>query len=166
MTKQASGPKFAHFWCSGAAGIGLSRIDSWATLGGTDEDILREAYTALDAMLRNFHRLENDSLCHGKAGGAELLLRFAKLVNEPYMQMEANVQATTQWRKFEKARRWTCGAGGSDVLPDLMTGLAGIGMHFLRLAYPERVPSPLLLEPPLLAKSINSTELAKDMANI
>ena len=166
MTKQASGPKFAHFWCSGAAGIGLSRIDSWAALGGTDEDILREAYTALDAMLRNFQRLENDSLCHGKAGSAELLLRFAKLVNEPYMQMEANVQATTQWRNFEKARRWTCGAGGSDVLPDLMTGLAGIGMHFLRLAYPERVPSPLLLEPPLLAKSINSTELAKDMANI
>lgn len=166
MTKQAPGPKFAHFWCSGAAGIGLSRIDSWAALGKTDEDILREAYTALDATIRNFHRLENDSLCHGKAGNAELLLRFAKLVDEPYLQMEANVQATEQWRSFERARRWTCGAGGSDVLPDLMTGLAGIGMHFLRLAYPERVPSPLLLDPPQSAKAINPTEPAEDRAKL
>jgi lantibiotic modifying enzyme len=76
------------------------------------------------------------------------LLRFALLKDEPYLQMEANVQATQQWRNFERARRWTCGAGGSDLLPDLMTGLAGIGMHFLRLAYPDRVPSPLLLDSP------------------
>lgn len=165
MTKQFSRPKFAHFWCSGAAGIGLSRIDSWAALGRTDEDILREAYTALGTTFRNFHKLSDDSLCHGKAGNAELLLRFSKLVNEPYMQMEANVQATAQWRNFENARRWSCGAGGSDVLPDLMNGLAGIGMHFLRLAYPERVPSPLLLAPPLLAKSVNLTE-PKELASI
>lgn len=156
MTRQSTAPKFANFWCSGAAGIGLSRIDSWAALGKTDEDILREAYTALDATFRNFHKLSDDSPCHGKAGNAELLLRFAQLVNEPYLQMEANVQATAQWRNFERARRWTCGAGGSDVLPDLMNGLAGIGMHFLRLAYPERVPSQLLLDPPPSAKAINT----------
>jgi lantibiotic modifying enzyme len=29
-----------------------------------------------------------------------------------------------------------------------MTGLAGIGLQFLRLAEPERVPSVLVLEPP------------------
>jgi lantibiotic modifying enzyme len=29
-----------------------------------------------------------------------------------------------------------------------MLGIAGVGMHFLRLAHPERVPSPLLLDPP------------------
>ncbi|WP_017720751.1 type 2 lanthipeptide synthetase LanM family protein [Kamptonema formosum] len=148
MVKQDPGPKFSYFWCSGSAGIGLSRIDSWAALGKTDADLLREAQTALDTTLRNFHKLSDDSLCHGKSGNAELLLRFALLKDEPYLQMEANVQATQQWRNFERARRWTCGAGGSDLLPDLMTGLAGIGMHFLRLAYPERVPSPLLLDSP------------------
>jgi type 2 lantibiotic biosynthesis protein LanM len=148
MVKQEPGPKFAYFWCSGAAGIGLSRIDSWAALGKTDADLLREAQTALDTTLRNFHKLSDDSLCHGLSGNTELLLRFALLKDEPYLQMEANVQATQQWRNFERARRWTCGAGGSDLLPDLMTGLAGIGMHFLRLAYPDRVPSPLLLDSP------------------
>lgn len=66
--------------------------------------MLREAYTPLDATLRNFHKLENDSLCHGKSGNAELLLRFAKLLDEPYLQMEANVQAQAQWRNFERSR--------------------------------------------------------------
>jgi lantibiotic modifying enzyme len=141
-------PHFANTWCNGAAGIGLSRIASWAALGKVDDDLLREAYTALSATLRNFDKLGNDSLCHGRAGNAELLLRIAKLRDEPYLQMEANVQAQAQWRNFEKTRHWICGTGGSEVVPDLMSGLAGIGMHFLRLAYPEQIPSPLLLDPP------------------
>ena len=33
--------------------------------------------------------------------------------------------------------------------PGLMTGTSGIGMGLLRLAYPEVVPSVLLLEPPV-----------------
>ncbi|MFH7029217.1 MAG: type 2 lanthipeptide synthetase LanM family protein [Heteroscytonema crispum UTEX LB 1556] len=139
---------FANAWCNGAAGIGLSRIASWAVLGKTDDDILRDAYIALNATVRNFQKLGNDSLCHGKAGNAELFLRFSKLKEQPYLQMEANVLAQAQWRTFEKARRWICGSGGNDVFYDLMLGIAGIGMHFLRLAYPERVPSPLLLDPP------------------
>ncbi|WP_414583112.1 type 2 lanthipeptide synthetase LanM family protein [Scytonema sp. PCC 10023] len=143
-----NGRHYANAWCSGAAGIGLSRIASWATLGKTDDDLLRDAYTALNATLRNFQKLGNDSLCHGKSGNAEVLLRFAKLRDEPYLQMEVNVQAQEQWRNFEKAGRWICGTGSNDVLPGLMLGLAGIGMHFLRLAYPEQVPSPLLLDPP------------------
>jgi type 2 lantibiotic biosynthesis protein LanM len=143
-----NGRHFANAWCSGAAGIGLSRIASWAALGKTDDEILRDAYIALNATVRNFQKLGNDSLCHGKAGNAELLLRIAKLKDEPYLQMEANVQAQAQWRNFEKAQRWVCGISGNDVLPGLMLGLAGIGMHFLRLAYPEQVPSPLLLDPP------------------
>ncbi|MGI2904120.1 type 2 lanthipeptide synthetase LanM family protein [Tolypothrix sp. VBCCA 56010] len=149
MTSEDPNQKhFANAWCNGAAGIGLSRIASWAVLGKTDDDILRDAYMALNATVRNFQKLGNDSLCHGKAGNAELFLRIAKLRDQPYLQMEANVVAQAQWRNFEKARRWICGSSGNDILPDLMLGIAGIGMHFLRLAYPERVPSPLLLDPP------------------
>lgn len=148
MTANPDRPHFANAWCNGAAGIGLSRIASWAVLGKTDDDILRDAYRGLNATLRNFDKLGNDTLCHGKAGNGEVFLRFAKLRDEQYLQMEANVQAQAQWRNFEKSRRWICGAGATDVFPGLMLGLAGIGMHFLCLAYPERVPSPLLLDPP------------------
>ncbi|MBW4503086.1 MAG: type 2 lantipeptide synthetase LanM family protein [Scytonema hyalinum WJT4-NPBG1] len=149
MTSEDPNQKhFANAWCNGAAGIGLSRIASWAALGKTDDDILRDAYMALNATVRNFNKLGNDSLCHGKAGNAELFVRIAKLKDEPYLQMEANVVAQAQWRNFEKARCWICGSNTNDIFPDLMLGIAGIGMHFLRLAYPERVPSPLLLDPP------------------
>lgn len=142
------GLHFANAWCNGAAGIGLSRVASWAVLGKKDEEMLREAYQALAATLRNFHKLGNDTLCHGRAGNAELLLRFARLKDEPAFQIEANVQAQAQWRNFEKAHRWTFGGVSSGVLPGLMIGLAGLGMHFLRLAQPDQVPSALLLDAP------------------
>lgn len=142
------GLHFANAWCNGSAGIGLSRIASWAMLGKNDDELLRESYQALAATLRNFHKLGNDTLCHGKAGNAELLLRFALLKDEPAFQMEANVQAQTQWRNFEKTRHWTFGGVSSDVFPGLMIGLAGLGMHFLRLAHPDKVPSALLLDAP------------------
>ncbi|MDZ8054553.1 MAG: type 2 lanthipeptide synthetase LanM family protein [Aulosira sp. ZfuVER01] len=148
MKSNSNMPHFANAWCNGASGIGLSRIASWAALGKVDEDLLRDAYAALSATLRNFQQLGNDSLCHGRAGNAELLLRFAELRDEPYLQMEVNIQAQAQWRNFENTRHWICGTGGSDVVPDLMLGLAGIGIHFLRLAYPKEIPSPLLLDPP------------------
>jgi type 2 lantibiotic biosynthesis protein LanM len=149
MTSEDPNQKhFANAWCNGAAGIGLSRIASWAALGKTDDEMLRDAYRALNATVGNFNKLGNDSLCHGKAGNAELFLLISKLNDQPYLQMEANVLAQAQWRIFEKARRWICGSSGNDIVPDLMLGIAGIGMHFLRLAYPEFVPSPLLLDPP------------------
>lgn len=148
--KDVSRDKFAHFWCSGSSGIGLSRIASWSLLGKTDEDLYQEADTALRTTLRSLNSLDNDSLCHGKAGNAELLLRFSMLAEQPYLRIEANILATEQWRNFERTHSWTCGAGGSDVVPGLMMGLAGIGIHFLRLAYPEKIPSPLLLDAPLL----------------
>jgi type 2 lantibiotic biosynthesis protein LanM len=142
---------FANAWCNGAAGIGLSRIASWAMLGKDDDELLKEAYLALAATLRNFRKLGNDTLCHGKCGNAELFLRFSQLKDEPAFQLEANMQAQVQWRNYETMRDWHFGGGDGDgqVFAGLMLGLSGVGMHFLRLANPERVPSPLLLEAPL-----------------
>jgi lantibiotic modifying enzyme len=148
MATDPNGRHFSNAWCNGAAGIGLSRIASWAALGKNDDALLRQAFVALNATLRNFHSLGNDSLCHGKSGNAELLLRIARLKDEPSFQMEANLQAQAQWRNFENSRTWTSGVGGTEVFPGLMLGVAGFGMHFLRLADPEHFPSPLLLDPP------------------
>jgi len=142
------GLHFANAWCNGAAGIGLSRIASWAMLGKQDDDLLRDAHIALATTLRNFHRLGNDTLCHGRAGNAELFLRFAILKGEPAFQMEANVQAQAQWRNVEKARTRVSDGVGVNAFPGVMIGQAGPGMHFLRLAYPDQIPSPLLLDAP------------------
>jgi lantibiotic modifying enzyme len=86
----------------------------------------------------------NDTLCHGRTGNAELFLRFAVLRDEPAFRLEANVQVQEQWRHLDDAEH---GAGDSGFFPGLMLGLSGFGMHFLRLARPDRVPSVLLLDP-------------------
>ncbi|XVQ07263.1 type 2 lanthipeptide synthetase LanM family protein [Spirillospora sp. CA-255316] len=140
------GRHYANAWCNGAAGIGMTRIHSWALLGKDDDDMLHEARQGLTATMRGFPRLMNDTLCHGRSGNAELFLRFAELSDEPAFRMEANVQAQAQWRNLEDARP----GPESGFFPGLMLGLAGFGMHFLRLARPESTPSALLLDPPVL----------------
>ena len=147
MPADPSQRHFSNSWCNGAAGIGLSRIASWDVLGRTNAHLLHDAYTALNATLRNFHLLSSDSLCHGRAGNTELFLRLAVLRDEPSLQMEANVQVQARWRNHEQTRGWTSSEQSVDVFPGLMLGLSGCGLHFLRLAHPERIPSPLLLDP-------------------
>ncbi|MFC3995375.1 type 2 lanthipeptide synthetase LanM family protein [Nocardiopsis sediminis] len=139
------GRHYANAWCNGAAGIGLGRIAAWSALGRDDDTLMHDARLALAATMRNFPRLRNDTLCHGRAGNAELLLRFALLNDEPAFRMEANVQVQTQWRNLDQSRS---GATGGDFFPGLLLGISGMGMHLLRLARPERVPSVLLLDPP------------------
>ncbi|MDA0566910.1 type 2 lantipeptide synthetase LanM family protein [Streptomonospora sp. S1-112] len=138
---------YANAWCNGAAGIGLSRISAWDLLGRDDDLLLREAGIALAATVRNFPRLMNDTLCHGRSGNAELLLRYGRLHDDPAFQLEANVQVQNQWRTFDEARHGITG-DSTDFFPGLMLGISGMGMHFLRLAAPDRVPSVLLLDPP------------------
>lgn len=140
------GHHFANAWCNGAAGIGLSRIASWAALGKDDELLLREAHQALAATMQGFPRLMNDTLCHGRTGNAELFLRFAVLRDEPAFRLEANVQVQEQWRHLDDAENGIA-EGGAGFFPGLMLGLSGFGMHFLRLARPDRIPSVLLLDP-------------------
>jgi type 2 lantibiotic biosynthesis protein LanM len=139
---------FASAWCNGAAGIGLSRIASWEALGKADDALLEEAYTALAATMRSFAIVGNDTLCHGRSGNAELLLRVATARDEPAFQLEANSHAQAHWRRLAGSPDWPRADEGREPASGLMVGIAGIGMHFLRLAHPERVPSPLLLDPP------------------
>ncbi|MFC5183424.1 type 2 lanthipeptide synthetase LanM family protein [Actinomadura harenae] len=135
---------FANAWCNGAAGIGLARLATWDVLGREDEDLMRGASRGLTATVRNFPRLMNDTLCHGRSGNAELLLRHALLREEPAFRVEANLHAQSQWRNLAESRS----GPESGFFPGLMLGMAGFGLHFLRLARPERVPSVLLLDPP------------------
>jgi len=98
--------------------------------------------------MRSFSSIGNDTLCHGRSGNAELLLRFATVLGEPGFQLEANSHAQAHFRRLATMPDWPRMEGGREALSGLMAGTAGTGMHFLRLAHPERIPSPLLLDPP------------------
>ncbi|QGN32509.1 type 2 lanthipeptide synthetase LanM family protein [Microlunatus sp. Gsoil 973] len=139
---------FGNAWCNGAPGIGLSRLESWSALGRGEVLLLDEAYTALAATLRGLSSVGNETLCHGVSGNSEMLLRIAARQQEPAFQLEANVQAQAMWRRLAAASNWPREEAGRQPLSGLMVGIAGVGMHFLRVAEPDRVPSPLLLDPP------------------
>ena len=48
---------------------------------------------------------------------------------------------------------WICGVPSGVETPGLMQGLAGIGYGLLRLADPQRTPSVLAVEPPIMRDS-------------
>ncbi|GHE35220.1 lanthionine synthetase [Streptosporangium violaceochromogenes] len=123
-----------HAWCHGAPGIGLSRV---ATPDDPDLDLALRAELAHGPMA-------NHSLCHGELGNLELLLHLRERPEA------AEALAARGGRLLRDLRRHgpRCGAPGDTGTPGLMNGLAGIGYGLLRLAYPERTPSVLLLDAP------------------
>ncbi|MEW5804557.1 MAG: type 2 lanthipeptide synthetase LanM family protein [bacterium] len=137
---------FMSAWCHGAPGIGMARLSSLKYMD--DPAIREEIDIALKTTLSKGFGF-NHSLCHGDLGNLELLL----LANETLEDGE-------QWRDqayriaaiiLESINRdgWICGVPLRVEVPGLMTGIAGIGYELLRLAEPARVPSVLVLAPPL-----------------
>jgi lantibiotic modifying enzyme len=150
-------------WCHGAPGIALSRLDALETLGGSC--YREEALTALTTTVREtVAARERGSLsfclCHGLAGNADILIDGRSLlaaaglegVRLPEVIGEAGLTSYGS-----TGRPWPCGIPvPSRETPGLMLGLAGIGHFYLRLQYPETVPSLLLLRPAQLAKRLDA----------
>jgi type 2 lantibiotic biosynthesis protein LanM len=131
-------------WCHGAAGIGLARLQ--ALPRAQDPELWLEIERALTTtQATGFGR--NHSLCHGDLGNLELFLQVSETRNDPQWRTEVNRQAALILASVERAG-WRCGLPLGVESPGLMTGLAGIGYGFLRLAAPDRVPAVLVLAPP------------------
>jgi lantibiotic modifying enzyme len=131
-------------WCHGAPGIGLGRL---AMLGSLDSQGREEIQVALATMLETGFG-NNHSLCHGDLGNVELLSTAAKTFDDLVLQAKTQDIVSGIVERIERAG-WLCGNPLQVESPGLMTGLAGIGYGLLRLADPDRVPSVLLLAPPL-----------------
>jgi lantibiotic modifying enzyme len=139
--EQASYPVF---WCHGAAGIGLCRLRAWQITG--DADLLAEAQVALQTVERHSAALANFSLCHRRAGNADVLICASQVLGEESWLHAAEAIAQEGLERFERRRvPWPCGLPDANETPDLMLGLAGIGHFYLRLADPARIPSVLHL---------------------
>lgn len=136
-------------WCQGAPGIGLSRVAMLPYLDTAETRAEIEA-AVRTTLARGFGK--NHSICHGDLGNLELVAASARLggASAPPAEVE-RLRAVV----LESIGRhgWLCGVPLGVETPGLMSGLAGIGYGLLRLAVPERVPSVLMLEPPLAAAS-------------
>jgi lantibiotic modifying enzyme len=112
-----------------------------------DADLQAEIDVALQTTLDRFPAAD-DSLCHGDLGNLDLLLVAARTPGRGSRLAEARRRASSVLERIER-RGWACGTPLRAETPGLMLGLAGIGYGLLRLAEPDRVPSVLLLDPPV-----------------
>jgi lantibiotic biosynthesis protein len=128
-------------WCSGAAGIAVSRLRATTLLGS---EVLRsEADLALATCAGELTdgRLNDFSLCHGVAGIADALLHAD---GREDLRRQARTTGRQGIRSFLEDG-FPCGVLHGET-PALLLGFAGIGMFYLRLAN-SAVPSPLLVRP-------------------
>jgi lantibiotic modifying enzyme len=137
---------FVTAWCHGAPGVGLSRL---CALRRVNSGLLVDEAIAALGNTRAYGFGSNHTLCHGDLGNADILLYAAKALNDVRWSVEAN-QIAAGVIESASETGWICGNPLGVESPGLMTGIAGIGYTFLRLADPARIPSVLALEPPVL----------------
>lgn len=143
---EAKDVKHMMAWCHGAPGIGLSRL---AMLKHVNESFIYEDIeTAIKTTLVSGFGT-NHSMCHGDLGNLELLLKASQSLGDAALHKATYSRAKDILIDIRDKGARTGVPLGVET-PGLMTGIAGIGYQLLRLAAPERVPSVLLLEPPIL----------------
>jgi type 2 lantibiotic biosynthesis protein LanM len=137
-------PEFLLAWCHGAPGIGLGRIGILPYL--EDAEMASEIRSAARSTLAAGFG-GNQSLCHGDLGNLETVRAAGRVLADAGLTAEAGRLAARILARIESGAL-RCGVGPRTESLGLMTGLAGIGYGLLRAAWPERVPSVLLLEVP------------------
>ncbi len=137
--------QYQSLWCYGAAGMGMARLAAWQLTG--KEQARTMAMHACKIAKQSIKQEQNFSLCHGHFSNAELLLLAADVFkNENYFN-EAIPFAELGYKTiFEKEREWPCGNKTLNASPAFMTGTAGIGNFYLRMANKNNVASGLILE--------------------
>jgi Lanthionine synthetase C-like protein/HopA1 effector protein family len=135
------------YWCHGAPGIALSRLRAFQITGEPCHKA--EALAALETTAvvteRALDGVNNFSLCHGVAGNADVLLTGAGTFADelPHATRVARLVGAEGIERHAATDTWPSGANAST--PALMTGLAGVGHFYLRLARPA-TPSVLLMD--------------------
>jgi type 2 lantibiotic biosynthesis protein LanM len=138
------GRTFLHAWCHGAPGIGLGRIGLLPCLD--DAEMRSEIRAAVQSTLAEGFGF-NHSLCHGDLGNLELIREAGRVLEDAELTAEAGRLAARILTRIEDGGP-RCGTSTRTESPGLMAGLAGIGYGLLRAAWPDRVPSVMLLETP------------------
>lgn len=131
-------------WCHGAPGIGLARSGSLEILD--TEEIRQDLEVALQTTQK--YGVDGvDHLCCGNFGRIELLLLAAKALKREELFETAHHQASVLVAQAEQLGGYTLFGNlpNSVFNPSFFIGTAGIGYGLLRLAYPEKLPSVLLL---------------------
>ncbi|MFP2928993.1 lanthionine synthetase LanC family protein, partial [Pyxidicoccus sp. 3LG] len=142
---------FGNSWCHGGAGIVLARL---AALHLVDTPEVREELSGALPRVAAFAQPEQlarggeDDLCCGHMGRADVLLQARLVTGDAAWGAAAMSIAQQVWLQALARGRYNPSAarGSATFAPTLFQGVSGVGYGFLRLAFPEVLPSVLLLE--------------------
>ncbi|MBM75722.1 MAG: hypothetical protein CMK59_10005 [Proteobacteria bacterium] len=144
---------FMMAWCSGAPGIGLSRLallkhqhQFEASL--FDEDILlKEINSALNSA-KGFNEAGPDHLCCGNLGRIAFIFEVGRILNRPELIDIALQRVSVVIQRAKDKQAFTLYASADNVLPTpgFMQGVSGIGFQMLYFAASERLPNVLMYE--------------------
>ncbi|GII55393.1 lanthionine synthetase [Planotetraspora thailandica] len=135
-------------WCHGAPGVGMVRADLLRHAGNglaEREGLSADLDLALASYLAVSPGFNGHSLCHGELGNMELLTA-AIAAGRGDLVEERDRRLGVVLGQLESGPR--CGTPAGVPTPGFMSGLSGIGYGLMRHAFPDRVPSVLLFEPP------------------
>ena len=126
-------------WCHGAAGIGLARLGA---LNAMDREALHaDIETAVRIVRSGLYGSGKDHLCCGAMGRVEFLFSAGRRLNRQDVESEARHAAA---RIVAKASE--CESDSFYRPLGFFNGLAGIGYEWLRLHWPDELPSVLVME--------------------
>lgn len=138
-------PDYPDWWCYGRSGIGLARLGS---LAHYDSDQIRKDLQRVRSGIHS-DLSARDSICHGTFARVELLTEFHRNddVDGDFIH-EAGQLATKALNRKVDSGHYRVDYGGTKGIynPVLFLGTAGVGYTFLRLLYPEQIPSILRYE--------------------
>lgn len=136
--------KYMVAWCHGATGIGMARLFTLNFINNIE--IKKEVDIALNTTIKKGFGGDH-SLCHGDLGNIDFLLQAWQYFKKEYIYSTIQKVMTLQLN-FMDQNGYLCSVPSKLETPSLMIGLAGIGYELLRLAFPDQIPSVLILEPP------------------
>jgi type 2 lantibiotic biosynthesis protein LanM len=143
----ASPPAFMNAWCHGASGIALARAASIKVL---DSPLIRRDVKAGICAVSQSSVGENDGICCGNLGRAEIFLAAAALSKDAQEQQQMKSCAVHLASVVVERARQSGGykfSGQQDFFdPSFFQGLSGIGYQLLRIAQPQRLPCVLTWE--------------------
>ncbi len=141
---------FRSAWCHGAPGNALAHMNA-ATIDDARKEFhldmaKRAISTTQKQLMEKMEYPEKDAtLCHGVLGLSDILFTCGNYMNDSESREMAIFISEKYLRLFPVVRNMPSGIVAGGFSPSLLTGSAGIGLHYLRLASENPIPSVLMI---------------------
>ena len=137
--------RFMTSWCHGSPGIALSRL---AISGMCENEIFSRHIQSAIESTKDYPLNQVDHYCCGNMGRIEALLYASQVLNSKELKDHAYYNAAFVIDRFKATGQYVLFNNASENLfnPGFFQGISGIGYEFLRLAFPEKLPSILIFE--------------------